>query len=585
MKHIMRQLIGGISSLAVALGPILSTPALGEGIVGSGPRGPAVLTSGNNTPLVMIERPNAAGVSHNTYERFDIDGRGAILNNIDSNYGRTQLGGYVQGNSNLRDGAARIIINEVIAPNPSDLQGYLEVGGVRADVVLANPYGITCDGCGFINTDRATLTTGLPQFGPAGQLRAIDVSRGHVVIGERGLDATGVSQFDLLSRSVSFAGAIHGRNVRVVAGRNNVIYATGEVEVRGDDGGEAPAIAIDSTVLGGMYADRITIMSTERGAGVRAPDTMAANAGEMHITADGRLVMGQASAQRVTVRSNNSDIEIRERIYAAEQAELTAARDLVLAANAELVSESALSVRSGRDMVLGAGAVAGSRQAGVDAQQGGALRLGAGAGVVATQDLGLRAGSLALGADATISSEQTIAATVSGNATLAPGAVLVAGGDLSLVAGRIALDETALIASAATAEIAAGQLDLNGGTLQAAGDMTLDAGRIGITGGGIRTDRTLSVTAGTLSGGDHLLAAGQQLTVDASRIDLADGSIIGGGDVMLAAGQITLGGLTGSQSGNLMVTARTGDLSAAGGLSASGDIVLTSAVGMELGHV
>src|SRR5690606_13497254 len=172
-----------------------------------------------------------------------------------------------------------------------------------------------------------------------GALDSIDVSRGHVAIGERGLDATGVSQFDLLSRTVSFAGAIHGQNVRVVAGRNNVIYATGDVEVRGDDGGEAPAIAIDSTVLGGMYADRITIMSSERGAGVRAPETMASNAGEMHITAGGRLVMGQASAQKLTVKSHQSDVEIRQQIYAAEQAEIAAARDLVIAANGQLVSE------------------------------------------------------------------------------------------------------------------------------------------------------------------------------------------------------------------------------------------------------
>ncbi|MDY7568963.1 hypothetical protein RGV32_03770 [Pseudomonas sp. CCC4.1] len=30
---------------------------------------------------------------------------------------------------------------------------------------MANPYGITCNGCGFINTPNVTLTTGKPMVG------------------------------------------------------------------------------------------------------------------------------------------------------------------------------------------------------------------------------------------------------------------------------------------------------------------------------------------------------------------------------------------------------------------------------------
>jgi len=30
---------------------------------------------------------------------------------------------------------------------------------------VANPYGITCNGCGFINTPNVTLTTGKPMVG------------------------------------------------------------------------------------------------------------------------------------------------------------------------------------------------------------------------------------------------------------------------------------------------------------------------------------------------------------------------------------------------------------------------------------
>ena len=35
---------------------------------------------------------------------------------------------------------------------------YVEVAGKKADVVIANPSGIQCDGCGVINAGRTTLT-------------------------------------------------------------------------------------------------------------------------------------------------------------------------------------------------------------------------------------------------------------------------------------------------------------------------------------------------------------------------------------------------------------------------------------------
>ncbi|MDP0929568.1 filamentous hemagglutinin N-terminal domain-containing protein, partial [Paracoccus onubensis] len=585
MKRMIRQSIGIFSSIVVALSPALTPLALAEGISGTGPNGPEVLRSGNDTPLIMIETPNGAGVSHNTYDSFDIDGRGAILNNIDSNYGQTQLGGYVQGNSNLRGGPASLIINEVVADNPSELGGYLEVGGARADVVVANPYGITCDSCGFINTDHATLTTGTPQFGANGALDSIDVSRGHVAIGERGLDATGVSQFDLLSRTVSFAGAIHGQNVRVVAGRNNVIYATGAVEVKGDDGGEAPAIAIDSTVLGGMYADKITIMSSERGAGVRAPETMASNAGEMHITADGRLVMGQASAQKLTVKSRQSDVEIRQQIYAAEQAEIAAARDLVIAANGQLVSEAALSLSAGRDMVMGDGAVAGSRGAHVQAEIGGDLTMGRSAQLVAAGEIGLQAGGLALGRNALISAGADIDATLSGAGALAQGAVMVSGGALSLDGTGLELVEDAVVSSGAAADVTLDQLALNGGILQAAGDLTLDSRTVTIAGGTIQSDGALGLTTGSLTGQDHVLAASDSLSLTAGTIDLGAGRIVAGSDAELRADRLAIGGTIASRDGNLRITATRGDLDATSMLAAAGDIALESKGVMRLGHV
>jgi hypothetical protein len=71
--------------------------------------------------------------------------------------------------------------------------------------------------------------------------------------------------------------------------------------------------------VGGMYANAITITSTEDGVGVRAPTEMAANAGEMMITADGRLVMGSASATgSITATSTTSDVEIEGTVVATQ---------------------------------------------------------------------------------------------------------------------------------------------------------------------------------------------------------------------------------------------------------------------------
>jgi filamentous hemagglutinin family protein len=70
----------------------------------------------------------------------------------------------VAGNPWLAKGEAKVILNEVNSRDPSNLNGMIEVAGKKAQVVIANPAGITCNGCGFINANRATLTTGQAQL-------------------------------------------------------------------------------------------------------------------------------------------------------------------------------------------------------------------------------------------------------------------------------------------------------------------------------------------------------------------------------------------------------------------------------------
>lgn len=136
-------------AMALALGQAVIVPMANAQVVADpsapGNQRPTVLEAANGVPLVNIQTPSAAGVSRNTYRQFDVDQQGAILHNSRANT-QTELGGWVQGNPWLARGTARVILNEVNSSNPSQLRGYVEVAGDRAQLVIANPAGISCDG-------------------------------------------------------------------------------------------------------------------------------------------------------------------------------------------------------------------------------------------------------------------------------------------------------------------------------------------------------------------------------------------------------------------------------------------------------
>ncbi|WP_182911835.1 filamentous hemagglutinin N-terminal domain-containing protein [Sphingomonas cavernae] len=110
----------------------------------AGPNAPRMDVAGNGTPIVRIATPSARGVSHNRYTDFNVDDRNLILNNSDK-ITQTRLGGWIDGNKSLKaTGPATLILNEVVGANPSSLAGYIEIAGAPAQLVIANPYGISC---------------------------------------------------------------------------------------------------------------------------------------------------------------------------------------------------------------------------------------------------------------------------------------------------------------------------------------------------------------------------------------------------------------------------------------------------------
>jgi len=293
------------SPLAVALAMAINTLAHAQILPdrsAPGQQQPTVLSTGNGVPLVNIQTPSSSGVSLNVYRQFDVDPRGAILNNARGPT-RTQLGGYVQGNPWLATGTARVIVNQVNSTHPSYLRGVVEVAGDRAQVVIANPAGITCSGCGFINANRATLATGTPVMS-SGNLEAYRVAGGKVTVDGAGLDASQVEYADIIARAVKVNAGIWAQKLKVTAGLNTVSADQGSVTPGVAASDAAPVKAIDVARLGGMYAGHIYLMSTEHGVGVSNAGHLGAAAGDAVVTSDGRLEhRGSLSANRKLVES------------------------------------------------------------------------------------------------------------------------------------------------------------------------------------------------------------------------------------------------------------------------------------------
>ena len=252
---------------------------------------PNILQTANGVVQVNIQTPSAAGVSRNTYSQFDVPGKGVVLNNVRSNAAATQLAGYVSANPWLATGAARVILNEVNSANPSLLNGYVEVAGQRAEVVIANPAGIRVNGGGFINAAGVTLTTGTPVMN-GGQLESFRVTQGMVNIEGLGLDASTADHARILARAVQVNAGLWAQDLTVVTGSNDVKAQASGVDATAAPiagTGSAPGYMLDVAAIGGMYAGHIYLKGTEAGLGVNNRGSISATAGNLTLSANGWL--------------------------------------------------------------------------------------------------------------------------------------------------------------------------------------------------------------------------------------------------------------------------------------------------------
>ena len=329
-------------SLMLALGFVFLSPsshaedmAIRADKSAPGNQQPTVLQTGNGLPQVNIQTPSAGGVSRNQYSQFDVAEKGAVLNNA-RKAAQTQMAGWVQGNPNLARGEAKVILNEVNSANPSRLKGYIEVAGKKADVVIANPSGIQCDGCGVINAGRTTLTTGKAEV-ENGQLKGYRVKGGKVTVGQKGMDNSQSDYTDIIADKAEIKGGVWSKKgIKVTTGKNNVDRTNDSVVYVGDKNtdntdrtsdaqGENQSYSVDVSQLGGMYSEKIHLVDNGQGLGVRNAGHIGASAGSVKVDSQGKIVnegfIGGSENAELNAKKN---IENRGTVYAKAQTQLNA---------------------------------------------------------------------------------------------------------------------------------------------------------------------------------------------------------------------------------------------------------------------
>lgn len=559
--HFTYRLLSYLVSAIIAGQPLL--PAVGAVITPQ--NGAGMDKAANGVPVVNIATPNGAGISHNRFTDYNVGKEGLILNNATGKLNPTQLGGLIQNNPNLKAGGeAKGIINEVTGGKRSLLQGYTEVAGKAANVMVANPYGITCDGCGFINTPHATLTTGRPVMNADGSLQALEVTEGSITINGAGLDGTRSDAVSIIARATEVNAALHAKDLTVTAGANR-ITADGRVSaLKGE--GDVPKVAVDTGALGGMYARRIHLTSTESGVGVNLGN-LYAREGDIILSSSGKLVLKNSLAGGNTTVTG-ADVSLSGDNKAGGNLSVTGTTGLTLN-QSRLVTDKNLVLSSSGQIVQNGGELTAGQNAMLSAQHlnqtSGAVNAAENVTLTTTGDTTLKGRSVA-GKILTVSS-----------GSLNNGGTLVAGRDATVKTGTFSntgavqgnglkvtatdLTSTGSIKSGSTLDISARNATLSGD----AG--AKDSARVTVSGtlenrGRLVSDDVLTLSAtqinnsGTLSGAKELVASADALTTAEKSVTNSDGNLMLNSASSTLAGETSAGG-TVSVKGNSLKTTTT----------------------------
>ncbi len=615
-----------LTAAAVLAAPGLNAQSLTPDRSVPGPH-PVVGVAANGTPVVNINAPSAGGVSSNAFTNYNVGQAGVVLNNSGQN-SQTQIAGWVQGNPFLGNNAARVILNQVTSGNPSMLAGPTEIAGNQASLIVANPAGITCAGCSFIQAPRVTLTTGTPNFDALGNISSISVQQGQITVNGAGLDARG-AQLDLLSRAMAINGQVWAERINAVAGANNVDY--GSVTPTAIAGvGPAPQVAIDVGQLGSMYGGGATrLIGTEAGLGVNIGGNLAALTGSLSLAANGDVTITPTGRVQSAADASISAPNV------TNQGVVTSTGNIAVSGN---TTNSGSLVAGGNATVTGPQITnTGTIGAGVDGNgnvtQPGSVALNASGAVrnsgnvLAGQGIGVTAGSIDT-SNGGMSAQGTLTLSSTGdvstrNATLSANGVTVqAAGTLDNTAGKVSstgalqvgaqrvVNQGGLLASNGDTTITAGSLDNTSGELGSnAGNLTVNStGDIANANGKLIAAQDANISgaslgnqAGTVSARNLTLNTGSGAldntsgTISAtSTANVTAGQLVNQQGTLAAAGAVTANvasldntaGVLGSSGGALNVTS-TGNVTNAGGklLAAQDASIAAASLGNQGGTV
>lgn len=552
-----------------------------------------------NVPVINIQTPNASGVSHNIYKEFDVPTQGAVLNNSRTG-AASSIVGSVAANPYLQTGEARIILNEVNSAIASKFEGNLEIAGQQADLIIANPAGINIKGGGFINANKAILTTGKPQLNADGSIKEFVVDQGKITVsanagsnlGLGGATNNNANYIDLYTRALELNAQLFAKNdIQVITGTNTISADLNKVENKTSTA-TAPTVAIDVKALGGMYANNIYMVGTEKGLGVN-------NAGTLQ--AVNNLVI--TSAGKIEHSGLISSTSKTQGLVSITTSETGAAGDInssgSINSNSMLNIDSANNLNvNAKDILINYGGVASSP---LLINTKGNLNLAANTRIMNDAfggDLYIDAANINLGTSSELKSNRS-SATIQAQQDLISGASarLIAAKDLNVLGkGKLAFTSNLLHATLGSINLQAGSsntqglIDIQAGTINAAKDLNLSSsGDINLKNLGLAVENSVSrVKNINAYSGQNLKwdntnialpqIAGKVQLDAANQLDLIGNSISNQDDINLQANKINLNTALTSQK-NINIVSKVNDLILDKAITAQGDINVSALAG------
>ncbi|WP_188115748.1 filamentous hemagglutinin N-terminal domain-containing protein [Campylobacter concisus] len=294
---------------------------------------PDILKAPNETLIINITNPDSKGVSINEYSRFNTPTTGTILNNSNKNID-TKIAGQIDANYRLNKEAS-LIINKVNSAEKSSLKGNLEVAGSRADVVIANPNGISVDGLNMINSRSLTLTTGnINKLSP----KEIEIiSNNSIDIVGDGLNDKSSDYTNVISNAINLNSNIHANELNIigekaVASSKDRLY--NDIKAKNQEN----SFSLDSSALGGMYANKIKLVGTSNGVGVNNNGLVIAN-NNIEINLDGDIVNTGAIASNKEAKIEANTITNKDEALIAAKESLNIKADTLVNTSSQIYAK------------------------------------------------------------------------------------------------------------------------------------------------------------------------------------------------------------------------------------------------------